>query len=71
MSETNDDLQRARAHWRWRGQGRPPWADVDRSLLQPAPGGSFCEWKGPARYWSLVQGPHRDVYKRQLEGLVA
>ena len=117
MSETNDDLQRARAHWRWRGQGRPPWAevpgpgqmsvwdfprppqlapdtrevvvrwrgmevartraavrvletahppsfylpwaDVDRSLLRPAPGGSFCEWKGPAHYWSLVQGPHR------------
>jgi uncharacterized protein (DUF427 family) len=36
-----------------------PWADVDRSLLQLAPGGSFCEWKGPAQYWSLVQGEHR------------
>jgi uncharacterized protein (DUF427 family) len=36
-----------------------PWADVDRSLLQPAGGGSFCEWKGPARYWSLVNGPQR------------
>ena len=33
-----------------------PWADVARHLLQPAPGGSFCEWKGPARYWSLVDG---------------
>jgi uncharacterized protein (DUF427 family) len=36
-----------------------PWADVDRALLQPAGGGSFCEWKGPARYWSLVHGPRR------------
>lgn len=31
-----------------------PWVDIARHLLQPAPGGSFCEWKGPARYWSLV-----------------
>jgi uncharacterized protein (DUF427 family) len=36
-----------------------PWSDVDRSLLQPAGGGSFCEWKGPARYWSLVHGAER------------
>lgn len=36
-----------------------PWEDVDRSLLQPAGGGSFCEWKGPARYWSLVHGAER------------
>jgi len=40
-----------------------PLADVARALLQPAPGGSFCEWKGPARYWSLVDGP------RQLPGV--
>jgi uncharacterized protein (DUF427 family) len=33
-----------------------PWSDVARHLLQPAPGGSYCEWKGPARYWSLVDG---------------
>jgi uncharacterized protein (DUF427 family) len=33
-----------------------PWRDVARHLLKPAPGGSFCEWKGPARYWSLVDG---------------
>jgi len=33
-----------------------PWADVARQLLQPAAGSSFCEWKGPARYWSLVDG---------------
>lgn len=33
-----------------------PWDDVDRRLLEPAAGGSHCEWKGPARYWSLVDG---------------
>lgn len=33
-----------------------PWDDVDRTLLVAAPGGSTCEWKGPARYWSLVHG---------------
>jgi hypothetical protein len=36
-----------------------PWADVDRGLLVPAGGGSFCEWKGPARYWSLVRQGRR------------
>jgi uncharacterized protein (DUF427 family) len=36
-----------------------PWSDVARHLLQPAPGGSYCEWKGPARYWSLVDGEKR------------
>lgn len=33
-----------------------PWSDVAQHLLQPAGGGSFCEWKGPAKYWDLVQG---------------
>jgi uncharacterized protein (DUF427 family) len=36
-----------------------PWRDVARELLQPAAGGSFCEWKGPAHYWSLVRGTQR------------
>jgi uncharacterized protein (DUF427 family) len=36
-----------------------PWADVARHLLQAAQGGSFCEWKGPALYWSLVDGERR------------
>jgi uncharacterized protein (DUF427 family) len=36
-----------------------PWADVNRALFQPADGSSFCEWKGPARYWSLAQGGHK------------
>jgi uncharacterized protein (DUF427 family) len=121
MTPRPDDLQRARAQWHWRGQARPPfaevpgpgqqsvwdfprppqlaaderevvvrwgdlevartrravrvletahpptfylpWNDVNRALLQPAGGGSFCEWKGPARYWSLVHGA------RQLPGV--
>ena len=33
-----------------------PWDDVARHLFQPAPGNSACEWKGPAQYWSLVDG---------------
>lgn len=33
-----------------------PWSDVARRLLQPAAGSSFCEWKGPAQYWTLVVG---------------
>ena len=32
-----------------------PWADVKRELLQLGKGSSFCEWKGPASYWSLVK----------------
>jgi uncharacterized protein (DUF427 family) len=36
-----------------------PWDDVARHLLQPAGGGSFCEWKGPAQYWTLVSGERR------------
>ena len=36
-----------------------PWADVVRHLLQPAAGGSACEWKGPAKYWTLVDGARR------------
>ena len=36
-----------------------PWDDVARHLLQPAAGSSFCEWKGPAQYWTLVCGDRR------------
>lgn len=31
-----------------------PWADVTPGMLESAPGTSWCEWKGEARYWSLV-----------------
>ena len=34
-----------------------PWADVARHLLEAhTSGSSLCEWKGPAYYWSLVDG---------------
>jgi uncharacterized protein (DUF427 family) len=36
-----------------------PWNDVAHHLLQPAMGASVCEWKGPARYWTLVDGDRR------------
>ena len=36
-----------------------PWSDVARHLLEPAAGRSFCEWKGPAQYWTLVQDDRR------------
>ena len=36
-----------------------PWADVQRALFVPAAGGSFCEWKGAARYWDVVDGDQR------------
>lgn len=112
--ENLDAIERSRAQWRWRGKGRPPFADapkqgqisvwdfprppalvreereivahwgetlvvrtraawavretshpptfylplcdVNTSLLQPAGQGSFCEWKGPALYWDLIDG---------------
>lgn len=36
-----------------------PPQDVDRALLRPAGGGSFCEWKGAAAYWTLADGDRR------------
>lgn len=36
-----------------------PWDDVAVQLFEPAPGDSFCEWKGPAYYWRLVDGARR------------
>ena len=31
-----------------------PFDDIAPGLLVPAPGRSSCEWKGHARYWSVV-----------------
>ncbi len=50
-----------------------PWSDVDRRWFKPAGGGSFCEWKGPAAYWSLEDGErllHRVgwSYPKPLDG---
>ncbi len=33
-----------------------PWDDVARDFLTAAPGSSVCEWKGAARYWTLIDG---------------
>jgi uncharacterized protein (DUF427 family) len=36
-----------------------PLADVERTLLHSAGGGSLCEWKGLAHYWDLIDGQRR------------
>ena len=117
MTKTPDWIAKARAHWQWRGEGRPPfaeptgpgqvsvwdfprppriesepreveirwgdlqvarttrtlkvletahpptiyvpWADVNHDLCVDVGRGSLCEWKGEARYWSLVHGVAR------------
>lgn len=53
-----------------------PWSDVAREFFLPAPGASFCEWKGAAQYWSLVDGARRLVavawsYPQPLAGAEA
>ena len=58
------EVARTRAARAVRETGHPPTFylplnDVQRSLLRSAGDGSFCEWKGPARYWNLVDGEHR------------
>lgn len=37
-----------------------PPSDIDLQRLEPAPGASFCEWKGQAVYFTVV-GPGRKV----------
>jgi uncharacterized protein (DUF427 family) len=44
--------------WRVLETSHPPsWylppADCDLALFEEAPGRSFCEWKGVARYWTV------------------
>ena len=53
-----------------------PLSDVARRLLKPAAGTSFCEWKGPARYWSICDSDrrlpsHAWSYPRPLPGAEA
>jgi uncharacterized protein (DUF427 family) len=36
-----------------------PPQDVRMEYLEPAAGGSFCEWKGRARYWTVAVGDRR------------
>ena len=42
-----------------------PLESIDLSLLQPAPGRSFCEWKGVARYFELVDQPGTALEQRR------
>ncbi len=37
-----------------------PPAAFAPGTLEPVEGGSFCEWKGQARYWTLVGGGRRE-----------
>ncbi|WP_295849899.1 DUF427 domain-containing protein [uncultured Xylophilus sp.] len=58
------EVARTRGAWAVRETSHPPTfylplADVRPGLLQPAGSGSFCEWKGPAQYWDLVDGARR------------
>jgi uncharacterized protein (DUF427 family) len=52
-------VARTRGAWAVRETSHPPTfylpiADVEHALLRPAGRGSFCEWKGPAHYWDLL-----------------
>ena len=38
-----------------------PPQDVNWELLRSAPGSSVCEWKGAAKYWSLLSYPKSGV----------
>jgi uncharacterized protein (DUF427 family) len=38
-----------------------PRSDVRADLLVPSPHGSYCEWKGEARYWSYDDGRGRTI----------
>ena len=57
-------VARTRGAWAVRETSHPPTFylpldDIDASRLYPAGGGSFCEWKGPALYWDLIDGARR------------
>ena len=54
-------IAKTRNAWTVRETSHPPsfylpMVDVNKTLLRAAGGGSFCEWKGPALYWDLLDG---------------
>jgi len=56
-----DTVAETRAAWRVLETFHPPvwYLPPDAfapHVLRPAPGQSFCEWKGLARYWTLAAG---------------
>jgi len=57
----NVEIARTRDAVRVLETGHPPsfylpLMDVVPGFLKAAPGSSMCEWKGPARYWTLSDG---------------
>jgi uncharacterized protein (DUF427 family) len=55
------EIARTRAALRVLETGHPPsfylpLREVRQALLRAAGSGSFCEWKGPASYWTLEEG---------------
>jgi len=54
-------IARTQGAWAVRETSHPPtfyipMSDVDKTRLRAAGSGSFCEWKGPALYWDLIDG---------------
>ncbi len=37
-----------------------PTEDMQMQYFSPAAGASWCEWKGPAKYYTLTVGDHRE-----------
>lgn len=59
-------LADTRAAWRTLETSHPPTyyipqSDIAMERLAPNTGGSFCEWKGMARYWDVIIGDARLV----------
>ncbi len=53
------EIARTRQAWRVLETASPPTVYIPRSdvvtaYLHPAPGTSYCEWKGSARYWTVA-----------------
>ena len=58
------EIASTEAAWRVLETSHPPVYYLPKEafhdcLLEAAPGGSFCEWKGSARYWTIVAGGRR------------
>ena len=53
-----------------------PMDDIAQKFLVAGAGNSFCEWKGPAQYWSLAKGDEKLInvawsYPKPLAGAEA
>ena len=45
-----------------------PPASIDAGRLERSNGCSFCEWKGEATYWRLIDSPSKEVIGWSYEG---